>query len=225
MGKSSSGTVAGRIASHIKNKEGWDRAVLVRKAGLNSTDVGWLEGRLHEDLAKSEFADVMNKTTPGDSTISEWDGEALERVVTLIRSVMRVLGFRSDEPSTADDTTMEEARTATTSSFDADLFHRTAALVQPGEWTTYGDIAQVIGSHPRGLGAHIRNCSSEAPEWRILNKRGESQPGFTWTTRDFKGSQLDVLTDEGVAVIDEIRADPRARVDVAELQQRLLAAD
>lgn len=228
VGRSSAGTIANRIGNHVKHKEGWDRALLVKRtaaAGLNSTDVGWLEGRLHEILSSSSFADVTNRNKPGDDTIADWDREALERVVTLIQSVMRVIGFRTDSMTTASFETAETSAASQTTRFDADLFHRVAALVQPGEWTTYGDIAQAIGSHPRGLGAHIRSCSDKAPEWRILNKRGESQPGFTWTTRDFKGSQLDVLTDEGVAVIDEIRADPRARVDAAKLQQRLLAAD
>lgn len=224
VGKAAPGTVASRLNDHSRNREGWDRALLFRRttdSGFNSTDMGWLEGRLFSVLSSSGYADLGNRATPGDDTISDWDRGALERVVTLILSVMRVLGFRSDEFDTEKaDEAIGDGRD-TVSSFDADRFHRVVGLVKRGEWTSYGDVAAVIGSHPRGLGAHIRHCDEPAPEWRILNKRGESQPGFTWASRDRIGSQLDALIEEGVPLIGDNRADPRARVDAAVLRQRL----
>ena len=229
VGKAAPGTLTSRIRNHIRNKEGWDRALLVTRStadGFTSTDVGWLEGRLHEALAQATDAELLNASTPGDNTISAWDRGALDRVVATIQGVMRVLGYRPDpdprltsaaktvEPATKDPSTA-------TSGVDIDQLHRVVSAVRPGEWTTYGDVAEAIGTHPRGLGSHIRTCGGDAPEWRVLNHRGTSQPGFTWTTRDYKGSQLDVLTEEGVRFDEEGRADPDARVGAETLLARI----
>ncbi|MEX1092727.1 MAG: MGMT family protein, partial [Acidimicrobiia bacterium] len=224
VGKASPGTIASRISFHVANREGWDRALLVARVstGYNSTDVGWLEGRLHDVVSASGYAEVANKATPGDDTISSWDKGALERVVTLVTSVMKVLGFRTDSP---DGEGAIDKIAAEGSVFDVEKLHRAIGLVKAGEWSTYGDVAEVVGSHPRGVGAHIRHCGEDVPEWRILNRRGESQPGFTWTTRNKKGSQLDVLIDEGVPLVDGNRADQEAMVDAIELQKRLEYAE
>ena len=224
VGRASPGTISSRVTSHVANREGWDRALLLARVatGYNSTDVGWLEGRIHDVVSASGYAEIANKATPGDDTISSWDREALERVVTLVRSVMKVLGYRTDSPE-GDTATGEPPIDETF--FDVKRLHRTISLIEPGEWSTYGELAEVVGSHPRGVGAHIRHCGADVPEWRILNRRGESQPGFTWTTRNKKGSQLDVLMNEGVPMVDGNRADPTAMVDAVELQKRLEYAE
>jgi alkylated DNA nucleotide flippase Atl1 len=194
--------------------------------GFTSTDVGWLEGRLHQILAQAADAELLNSTTPGDDTISEWDRGALERVVILIQGVMRVLGFRPDpelvRPSAEPDDELD-VKPAVPGGLDIDFLHRLVAAVQSGEWTTYGDIAAATGSHPRAIGSHIRHCAaSDAPEWRVMNRRGESQPGFTWTTRNMGDrSQVDVLAQEGVAFDDEGRADPDAHITAEDLLARV----
>jgi len=224
VGKASPGHISQRITSHVANKEGWDRALLVARVsvGHNSTEVGWLEGRLHDVVSAAPYAEVANKATPGDDTISTWDKEALERVVTLVRSVMKVLGFRTDAPPGE---IAEESILTDEEPFDVNRLHKTIKLIEPGEWSTYGTVAEVVESHPRGIGAHIRYCGEDVPEWRILNRRGESQPGFRWTTRNKKGSQLDVLLDEGVQMVDGNRADPDAMVDAQELRKRLASVE
>ena len=93
------------------------------------------------------------------------------------------------------------------------------------DWTTYWDVAEVLNSHPNGIGSHIHNCkmADGTPEWRVLNRRGESSPGFVWTTSHHKGTQLEVLIAEGVKLIDETRTDPDQRVDADELSERMAA--
>ena len=224
VGKAAPGTVADRIRDHVKAKQGWDRALLVTRSGAHgftSTDVGWLEGAVHRALVTSSYAELLNANTPGDDTLAEWDRQSLEKVVLLIRSVMRVLGFRTDESSTP---TQATGNHPIVSGFSIDRAHRVISLVEPGEWTTYGDVAEVLDSHPNGIGSHIRNCqlADGAPEWRVLNRRGESSPGFLWTWMDRDGSQLDVLAEEGVPIIDGDRADPERRVDADQLRKREL---
>lgn len=225
VGKAAPGTIQGRIKSHVKKKESWDRSVLVRRtttAGFNSTDVGWLEGELHQRLVASPFAEVLNSVKPGDDTLSQWDRESLARVVTLIQGVLRVLGYRSD-PVKSECGSNAEPAVEHGETFSTEAAHAVIALVAEGEWTTYGDVAEVLNSHPNGIGSHIRNCkvADGTPEWRVLNRRGESSPGFVWTTSPHKGTQLEVLVAEGVKLIDETRADPDQRIDADELSKRI----
>lgn len=229
VGKAAPGSIAGRIRHHVRNKEGWDRALLVTRStddGLNSTDVGWLEGRLHELLNQAEDAELLNSTTPGDDTISEWDRTALERVVTLTASIMRVLGYRPDPapnaPTGTDNRPGRGEPDVAASGMDTSLLHELVAAVRAGEWTTYGDLAEAAGSHPRAIGSHIRHCGGSAPEWRVMNRRGESQPGFVWTATDGQGkTQVEYLAAEGLAFDDSGRADPDARVRSEQLLARI----
>lgn len=96
-------------------------------------------------------------------------------------------------------------------------------LIKAGEWASYGDVADVVGTVPMALGSHIRSCeaSEEAPEWRVLNDRGGSSPGFMWTSDGYHGSQVDHLISEGLAFIDGHRANPARRVRATELRTRL----
>lgn len=230
VGKAAPGTIHGRISAHVKNKESWDRALLLRRtasSGFTSTDIGWLEGEIHRALIDSPFAEVLNSVTPGDETLSKWDRESLSRVVTLVESVLRVLGYRSkaagaQQPNESNPTVGKPPEQADV--FTTETAHQVISLVREGEWTTYGDIAAVLGSHPNGIGSHIRNCkvADGTPEWRVLNRRGESSPGFIWTTSPHQGTQLDVLTREGVPIVDDTRADPSVRVDSSELGERYI---
>lgn len=231
VGKAAPGNVAARIQSHIRKREGWDRALLVTRStadGFNSTDVGWLEGRLHQTLVEADDAELLNSATPGNDTISAWDREALERVVATIRGVMRVLGYRPDPTPASVDTSTAPAPSpvpaddAATAGLDVDRLHAIISVVKPGEWTAYGDVAEAAGTHPRGLGSHIRTCTSgDAPEWRVLDRRGRSRPGFVWRDEDRDESQLDVLTDEGVRFDHREHADPDQRIDAQTLLDRI----
>jgi len=139
--------------------------------------------------------------------------------------VLRVLGYRS-EPVASPGGSVAEATAEPAESFSTEVAHAVISLVDEGEWTTYGDVAEVLKSHPNGIGSHIRNCrvADGTPEWRVLNRRGESSPGFVWTTSPHKGTQLEVLVAEGIKLIDETRADPDQRVDADELKKRSVNA-
>lgn len=222
VGRAAPGSITSRIRHHISNREGWDRALLITRTtddGFTSTDVGWLEGRIYQRLMRAADAELLNTTTPGDDTISVWDREALDRVVTLVEGVMRVLGYRPD-PVT-DDSPSPPVESADTS-LDTERLHHALEQIRPGEWASYGDVGRVVGSHPRGLGSHIRSCAGCPAGWRVLNRRGEIAPGFVWTKPEMKGKDpLHVLSEEGLRFDEEGRALSEARVGAEELERRL----
>lgn len=101
-GKAPAG-VRARLRDHLRNKDHWHRAVLVRRDttfGFNSAQVGWLEGRLYDMFDVAEHAALHNGNRPSDETLPPYDRQMLELVVLPVRRVLRMIGH---DPSTADD--------------------------------------------------------------------------------------------------------------------------
>ena len=81
-------------------------------------------------------------------------------------------------------------------------------LVPPGCVTTYGDVAQAVGSGgPRAVGGAMARWGGGAPWWRVLRADGTPPP--------HKAEEaLALLADEGVPLLPGGRADlARARWD------------
>jgi alkylated DNA nucleotide flippase Atl1 len=100
-----------------------------------------------------------------------------------------------------------------------DLLSQALAELPSGAWTSYGDLAALIGSHPVPVGSHLANHPVPNAH-RVLQVEGTVSPGFRWpegsTTRS---SPLDLLRDEGVTFDENGRANPNQRVNAAELAQ------
>jgi alkylated DNA nucleotide flippase Atl1 len=62
---------------------------------------------------------------------------------------------------------------------DWSLLRRACAAIPPETWTTYGDLAELIGSHPVSVGVHL--ATHPVPNaWRVLTVDGRISPGFRW---------------------------------------------
>lgn len=99
------------------------------------------------------------------------------------------------------------------------LLNQVLAEIPAGCWTTYGALAQVIGSHPVPVGTRIG--SSPVPNgWRVLQSDGHTSPGFRWGSAEHLGTQQEALEAEGVRFDDTGRADLSQKLsadDLAEL--------
>jgi alkylated DNA nucleotide flippase Atl1 len=97
---------------------------------------------------------------------------------------------------------------------DWSLLRRACTVLPPGVWTTYGDLAELIGSHPVPVGVHL--ATKDVPNaWRVLMADGTISPGFRWVV-DRPEQPMQVLESEGVS-FDGGHADPTQRVTAAEL--------
>lgn len=104
VGKAPAGIKA-RLGSHLRNKDHWYRAVLIRRDttyGFNSAQIGWLEGRLHDLLVAAEDAQLHNANRPSDETLPPYDRQMLELVVVPVARLLRLIGH---DPMTTDDAT------------------------------------------------------------------------------------------------------------------------
>lgn len=98
---------------------------------------------------------------------------------------------------------------------DWSLLHRACAALPPGAWTTYGDLAELIGSHPVPVGSHLSQ-HPVANAWRVLTADGTVSPQFRWLEPDRQDDPREILQAEGVS-FDGRRADPEQRWDAQRL--------
>lgn len=102
VGKAPAG-IATRLRNHLKTKDHWSRALLVRRDttyGFNSAQIGYLEGRLYDLLQAAELAELSNSQRPGDETVPPYDRQVLDGAVIPISRLLRLVGY---DPSTGDD--------------------------------------------------------------------------------------------------------------------------
>jgi alkylated DNA nucleotide flippase Atl1 len=91
------------------------------------------------------------------------------------------------------------------------------AALPNGAWTTYGDLAELIGSHQVPVGQHVATTRGVLNAHRVLKADGRVAEEFRWTdpadTRDIH----DVLAAEGIRFGADRRADPSQRLRAEEL--------
>lgn len=89
--------------------------------------------------------------------------------------------------------------------------HRILADIEPGQWTTYKDLADAIGSSPVAVGQHVARCDVCPQAYRVLTSRRTVSAGFTWSDSDRDDDPQALLEQEGVVFDEAGRADPNSR--------------
>lgn len=98
---------------------------------------------------------------------------------------------------------------------DWTLLQRACAALPEGLWTTYGDLAELIGSHPVPVGVHL--ATHDVPNaWRVLMADGTISPGFRWEDPNRHDDPVELLRQQGV-VFNDGRADPAKRWIASEI--------
>ncbi|MGW3625998.1 GmrSD restriction endonuclease domain-containing protein [Streptomyces sp. NPDC000880] len=94
---------------------------------------------------------------------------------------------------------------------------RAALVAMPsGTWTTYGDVAELIGSHPVPVGSYLASNAFVIGAYRVLTADGKVSAAFRWPDGSDRQPPQELLQGEGV------RFDPSGR---AHRSQRLTAAE
>jgi alkylated DNA nucleotide flippase Atl1 len=99
---------------------------------------------------------------------------------------------------------------------DWNLLHQAMAAMPPGSWTSYGDLAALVGSHPVPVGVHL--ASTAVPNGhRALRGDGAISESFRWQLPDEHRDVKDVLIEEGVRFDERGLADPLQRLSASDL--------
>jgi len=100
--------------------------------------------------------------------------------------------------------------------FDWSAMHCILERLPAGRWTTYGDLAAVVGTSAQPLGQHITSCGECAHAWRVLDRDGRVAARFSWSDPSRTDDPADLLAAEGV-VLQDGRAAGNQRLSRAEL--------
>ncbi|MEV0330770.1 DUF262 domain-containing protein [Micromonospora echinospora] len=99
-----------------------------------------------------------------------------------------------------------------------DVMAKALAELPAGSWTTYGDLAALIGTAPQPVGNRL--ASHPTPNaHRVLQAGGIVSGNFQWLEPDRTDDPRDVLRAEGVTFDQYGRADQTQRIGAAELAQ------
>jgi alkylated DNA nucleotide flippase Atl1 len=98
---------------------------------------------------------------------------------------------------------------------DWSLLRKACAALPAGTWTTYGDLAELIGSHPVPVGVHLAHHPIPNA-WRVLMVDGAISPSFRWEAADRTDDPKELLESEGI-IFTNGRADPAQRITGTEL--------
>ncbi|SFR83571.1 Uncharacterized conserved protein, contains ParB-like and HNH nuclease domains [Agromyces sp. CF514] len=86
-------------------------------------------------------------------------------------------------------------------SFDWSPLHEILESLPAGRWTSYGNLADVIGTAAQPLGAHISSCRQCTNAHRVLKGDGAVAAKFAWSDPRDTRSPVDLLLSEGVRVV------------------------
>lgn len=111
-----------------------------------------------------------------------------------------------------------------TGGFDWSGLHRILDAMPSGRWTTYGDLADLIGTAAQPLGGHVAACVDCVNAYRVLDSNGRTSVGFRWADEAKQKSQRHVLEGEGIVFAGD-RADQGKRLSRAELRRLIGEAD
>ncbi len=95
--------------------------------------------------------------------------------------------------------------------------HAALAALPFGTWTTYGDLAELIGSHQVPVGQHLASTPGILNAHRVLNAEGRVAEAFRWLDPSDSRDIHEVLTSEGVVFGSDRRADPAQRLRAEDL--------
>jgi alkylated DNA nucleotide flippase Atl1 len=97
-----------------------------------------------------------------------------------------------------------------------DVLESAVAALPAGSWTSYLDLAALIGSHQVPVGQRL--ATHELPNaHRVLKSRGVVPPGFRWVDPARTDDPAELLQQEGVPFDAQGRADQSRRMRVEEL--------
>jgi alkylated DNA nucleotide flippase Atl1 len=99
-----------------------------------------------------------------------------------------------------------------------DVMAKALAELPAGSWTTYGDLAALIGSHPVPVGMRLATVPVVNAH-RVLQAEGTISPGFRWLDPARTDDPRELLAQEGVQFNERGHANPVQRITTEELAQ------
>jgi alkylated DNA nucleotide flippase Atl1 len=101
-------------------------------------------------------------------------------------------------------------------SFDWSALPAILEALPVGHWTTYGSLADAVGTAAQPLGAHVATCHQCMNAHRVLKSDGTIAPDFRWSDRYEERDPTEMLRAEGALVNG--KPDPARKLTSDDLQ-------
>ncbi|MDP3892080.1 MAG: DUF1524 domain-containing protein [Nocardioides sp.] len=108
--------------------------------------------------------------------------------------------------------------------FDWTPMHAILEALPADRWTTYGDLADAIGTAAQAVGNHLPACQQCANAHRVLTSDGRVAESFRWTDPGDDRDPAQLLAEDGIHVV-EGRADQSQRLRGDALASLVLDSD
>lgn len=160
----------------------------------------------------------------------EWEADGLRyRPTEIVRRILADVAGMQRSPRGPAWWVLEDGRDLPTvagvperGTFDWSELHDVLAALPVGNWVTYGDLAEVVGTAAQPLGQHVATCPVCPNAHRVLGSDGRPRPNFAWGDPTDTRSQEQALIAEGVRFTAS-KADSALRLDVEALTRFLPA--
>lgn len=188
-------------------------------AELREAALGWV-------AESAERGQATWRTDGGKPMEWEWDGQRYSPSGLVRRILKEAAGRQPAVHGTKCWVTDEGADLAEiaygSGRRDWSDLHDLISCIQPGEWTTYGDMGRAIGLPAQPVGTHIARCP-DCPHGghRVLTADGTASEGFHWHDSDDTRTAREVLQAEGLSFDGGGRAPEEARLSAEDLLRRL----
>lgn len=143
--------------------------------------------------------------------------QALENAAGVRRSLNGSRWWCLEDGRTLGDVAAEYVE-ATRKSRDWSDVHEVLDSLPPGRWTTYGDLAETVGTAAMPLGGHLASCRECTNAVQVLTADGSVAENFAWHDPNETRTPRQVLEASGIAFTPDGRADPSKRLSLAELE-------
>ncbi|NRQ33959.1 hypothetical protein HII36_19190 [Nonomuraea sp. NN258] len=102
VGKAAPGTLSNRLRTHLRRRDHWYRALLVRRVTedpFHTSQVGWLEGCLYDILVRADLVHLHNGNRPQDRTLHLDDQAGMTDYLRPIFSALHLIGHNLSLPA------------------------------------------------------------------------------------------------------------------------------
>jgi len=101
---------------------------------------------------------------------------------------------------------------------DWSLLRQALVALPDGTWTTYGNLAALIGSQAQPVGQYLANTPGLTNAYRVLTVDGKVSPQFRWADPNDTRDIFEVLREAGILIDEQYKtADPSQLLTVQDL--------
>jgi len=137
----------------------------------------------------------------GLGQLDSWNSLEIERRAQRLAELATKIWSRPK--LSADDLARYRTKFIEKEGFDWSMTHTILAAIPAGNWTSYHQLAEAVGTAAQALGNHMTSCGACPNPHRVLTWDGRVAESFRWSRSDERRHPSEILTAEGIRFDDK----------------------